>query len=46
MKERVELYCCRLDGLCYEEREEVRFHLKIQHGKGTYDPILVRRRKW
>ncbi len=36
MENFVDVFCCRLDGFCYDEREEALAHLRLQHGIASH----------
>ena len=38
------MYCCRIDGLSYTNRDDAALHLRFAHGIGRYDRILMHER--
>jgi len=39
-----QLYQCVIDGFCYQSRETMMVHMKMQHNVTRFDSILVRKR--
>jgi hypothetical protein len=41
-----QLYCCAIDGLCYESRDAAMAHMRMQHNIRSNNPSLLREKVW
>ena len=42
----VQLYVCALDGLSYDNKDDMTAHMNLQHGIERFESTLVRERRF